>query len=99
MRLLEETGMDPQAIDTCMTLGAGHPMGPLALLDFVGLDVSQGDRRDDRRDVPPRCRELIARGRAGRKSGRGFTLLSARSHVARPRAVASEIVRTAQSDF
>ena len=32
--------MEPEAVDTCMKLGAGHPMGPLALLDLVGLDVS-----------------------------------------------------------
>jgi 3-hydroxyacyl-CoA dehydrogenase len=36
VRLLEETGMDPADIDTCMRLGAGHLMGPLALLDLVG---------------------------------------------------------------
>ena len=41
VRLLEETDMDPPDIDTCMKLGAGHPMGPLALLDLVGLDVSK----------------------------------------------------------
>ena len=41
VRLLEETGMEPGDVDTCMKLGAGHPMGPLALLDFVGLDVSE----------------------------------------------------------
>ena len=35
-----ETGLEPQAIDDCMRMGAGHPMGPLALLDYVGLDVS-----------------------------------------------------------
>ena len=40
VRLLEETGMEPTDVDTCMQLGAGHPMGPLALLDLVGLDVS-----------------------------------------------------------
>ena len=38
--LLEETGLEPQAIDDCMRMGAGHPMGPLALLDYVGLDVA-----------------------------------------------------------
>ena len=41
VRLIERTGMEAGEVDTCMKLGAGHPMGPLALLDFVGLDVSQ----------------------------------------------------------
>ena len=45
VRMLERTGMEPGEVDSCMTLGAGHPMGPLALLDFVGLDVAAGDRR------------------------------------------------------
>ena len=45
VRLVEETGMDPQDVDTCMRLGAGHPMGPLALLDLVGLDVSARSAR------------------------------------------------------
>ena len=73
VRLLEETGMEPADIDTCMKLGAGHPMGPLALLDLVGLDVVEGDRRDDRRAGPARASsELIAEGALGRKSGRGF---------------------------
>ena len=41
VRLMERTGMEAGEVDTCMKLGAGHPMGPLALLDFVGLDVSK----------------------------------------------------------
>ena len=41
VRLIERTGMEAGEVDTCMKLGAGHPMGPLALLDFVGLDVSE----------------------------------------------------------
>ena len=55
-----------------MKLGAGHPMGPLALLDFVGLDVVEGDRRRDRHRVPDRVRELVADGALGKKAGRGF---------------------------
>jgi len=72
VRLLEETGMDPADIDTCMRLGAGHPMGPLALLDLVGLDVSRaiGERLGER--VPPRLDQLIGEGALGRKSSRGF---------------------------
>jgi 3-hydroxyacyl-CoA dehydrogenase len=72
VRLLEETGMDAQAVDTCMKLGAGHPMGPLALLDLVGLDVSEAIGETIGQDVPPRLRELVAEGSLGRKSSSGF---------------------------
>ncbi len=72
VRLLEETGLDPVSIDTCMKLGAGHPMGPLALLDLVGLDVSKAIGETIGTDVPPRVEQLIAEGALGRKSGRGF---------------------------
>jgi 3-hydroxybutyryl-CoA dehydrogenase len=72
VRLLEETGMDAGDIDACMKLGAGHPMGPLALLDLVGLDVSKaiGETLGER--VPARIEQLIEEGALGRKSGRGF---------------------------
>ena len=70
--LLEETGMEPKAVDSCMTMGAGMPMGPLALLDFVGLDVSQAIGEAIEADVPDRVRSLVADGALGRKSGRGF---------------------------
>jgi 3-hydroxybutyryl-CoA dehydrogenase len=72
VRLLEETAMDPAAIDTCMQLGAGHPMGPLALLDLVGLDVSKAIGETIQTPIPPRVDELIAEGALGRKSKRGF---------------------------
>ncbi len=72
VRLLEETGMDPTDIDTCMKLGAGHPMGPLALLDLVGLDVSKAIGETIGETIPPRMEELIAEGALGRKSGRGL---------------------------
>ncbi len=72
VRLLEETGMDPLDIDTCMKLGAGHPMGPLALLDLVGLDVSKAIGETIGESIPPRVEELIAEGALGRKSKRGL---------------------------
>jgi 3-hydroxybutyryl-CoA dehydrogenase len=72
VRLLERNGIQPAAIDTCMKLGAGHPMGPLALLDFVGLDVAAAIGESIGADVPDRMRELIAEGRLGRKTGAGF---------------------------
>jgi 3-hydroxybutyryl-CoA dehydrogenase len=72
VRLLERNGIDPESIDTCMKLGAGHPMGPLALLDFVGLDVAVAIGESIGADIPTRVRELIAEGRLGRKAGAGF---------------------------
>ncbi|MFL5827870.1 MAG: 3-hydroxyacyl-CoA dehydrogenase family protein [Thermoleophilaceae bacterium] len=72
VRLMDQTGLEPKAIDDCMKLGAGHPMGPLALLDFVGIDVSIAIGESIGTDVPPRLRELAAEGRLGRKSGAGL---------------------------
>jgi 3-hydroxyacyl-CoA dehydrogenase len=72
VRLLERGGLDAEAVDTCMKLGAGHPLGPLALLDFVGLDVSAAIGESIGADVPERVRELVAAGKLGRKSGEGF---------------------------
>ena len=72
VRLMEETGMDATDVDTCMKLGAGHPMGPLALLDLVGLDVSIAIGETIGAEVPARLRELAAEGALGRKSGRGI---------------------------
>jgi 3-hydroxybutyryl-CoA dehydrogenase len=70
--LMEETGMDAAGVDTCMRLGAGHPMGPLALLDLVGLDVAGAIGAALGAPVPARIEQLIAEGALGRKSGRGF---------------------------
>jgi 3-hydroxybutyryl-CoA dehydrogenase len=72
VRLVEETGMAPADVDTCMKLGAGHPMGPLALLDLVGLDVAEAIGRTIGEAVPPRVGQLVAEGALGRKVGRGF---------------------------
>lgn len=72
VRLMDSQGLDPKAVDTCMKLGAGHPMGPLRLLDFVGLDVAVAIGESIGADVPDRVREMAADGRLGRKSGAGF---------------------------
>jgi 3-hydroxyacyl-CoA dehydrogenase len=72
VRLLERDGLSPEAIDTCMKLGAGHPMGPLALLDFVGLDVAAAIGESIGAEVPGRVRELMDEGKLGRKAGAGF---------------------------
>src|SRR5947208_217191 len=68
----EETGLDSESIDTCMKLGAGHPMGPLALLDFVGLDVSKAIGEAIGTRIPDTVNRLIDEGALGKKSGRGF---------------------------
>jgi 3-hydroxybutyryl-CoA dehydrogenase len=79
VRLLERTGMSAEDVDASMRLGAGHPMGPLQLLDFIGLDVAAAigeslfaDTGEDRYRAPGRIEELIGEGRLGRKSGAGF---------------------------
>jgi 3-hydroxybutyryl-CoA dehydrogenase len=70
--LLEQSGLEPRAIDDCMRMGAGHPMGPLALLDYVGLDVAAAIGRSIGSEVPARVEALIAEGALGKKAGRGF---------------------------
>jgi 3-hydroxybutyryl-CoA dehydrogenase len=71
VRLVDQ-GIEPSSIDTCMKLGAGHPMGPLKLLDLVGLDVSAAIGETIGADVPQRVYDLIAEGKLGRKAKAGF---------------------------
>lgn len=72
VELMSETGMEAAAIDRCMTLGAGMPMGPIALLDFVGLDVSQAIGDTIEAPVPRALSEHVERGELGRKTRQGF---------------------------
>jgi 3-hydroxybutyryl-CoA dehydrogenase len=79
VRLHEQTGMEAADVDRCMTLGAAHPLGPLALLDMVGLDVAEaiGDSLHAATGVnhhgpPEELRKLVKAGKLGRKSGSGF---------------------------
>jgi 3-hydroxybutyryl-CoA dehydrogenase len=79
VRLLERTGLEPDQVDACMRLGASHPMGPLELLDFVGLDVAEAigealhaDTGDAAHFPPGRIKQLVREGRLGRKAGSGF---------------------------
>ncbi len=79
VRLMERADMTPAEVDDCMTLGAGHPMGPLRLLDFVGIDVAvaighqlRAEGGDESHSPPPSLERLVAEGRLGRKCGGGF---------------------------
>jgi 3-hydroxybutyryl-CoA dehydrogenase len=72
VELLSETGMAPDDIDRCMTLGAGMPIGPIALLDFVGLDVAQAIGEVIGSPLPDKLVALVEAGSLGRKVGRGF---------------------------
>jgi len=79
MRVLEEGIATPEDIDTGARVGLNHPMGPLALADFIGLDVVLGIMRvlhadlGDERFRPPRVlEELVAAGKLGQKTGAGF---------------------------
>jgi len=79
IRALEEGVGSIEDIDNSMKLGCGHPMGPLTLLDFVGLDttyyISQimfDEFKERRFAAPPLLKRMVMAGWNGRKSGRGF---------------------------
>ncbi len=78
MRMLEEGVATAEDIDTAMTLGYKHPVGPLRTTDIVGLDVRLAIAEHLAEEVGPRfappaiLRELVAAGKLGRKSGEGF---------------------------
>ncbi|MDQ0708035.1 3-hydroxybutyryl-CoA dehydrogenase [Arthrobacter woluwensis] len=78
MRLLEEGVASAEDIDTAMTLGYRHPVGPLKTTDIVGLDVRLNIAEHLERELGPRfappqvLRDKVAAGELGRKSGQGF---------------------------
>lgn len=78
IRMVEQGVASAEDIDQAMTLGYGHPMGPLRTTDLVGLDVRLDiavylERELGDRFAPPQLlRDLVAEGRLGRKTGRGF---------------------------
>lgn len=78
IRMVEEGVASAADIDAAMTLGYGHPTGPLRLTDLVGIDVRLGIARYLAQELGPRFEpprlmvEMVERGDLGRKSGRGF---------------------------
>jgi 3-hydroxybutyryl-CoA dehydrogenase len=79
VRALDETGVSAAEIDAAMTAGAGWPMGPLRLIDLIGIDVHvhaaealHAALPEPRMAPPPRLRRMLAAGLLGRKTGRGF---------------------------
>ena len=79
VRLYDEGFATREDIDVSMTLGMNHPMGPLKLADFIGLDtvlqiaeVLNAEFRDPMYAPPPRLQRMVDAGHLGRKSGRGF---------------------------
>ena len=91
VRQLERGVATVEAIDAAMTLGAGHPMGPFTLCDFVGLDttyriaeIMYDEYREARYAPPPLLKRMVTLGRYGRKSGRGFYDYSGETPVPLP---------------
>jgi 3-hydroxybutyryl-CoA dehydrogenase len=79
IRALEASVASVEDIDKGMHLGAGHPMGPFTLLDFVGLDtvykiseIMFTEYREKRYAPPPLLKRMVTAGMFGKKSGRGF---------------------------
>lgn len=79
IRMVEEGVASPEDIDKAMTLGYGHPMGPLRTSDLVGLDVRMAIAEylfeklgSPTFRVPNLMREMVAKGQLGKKSGKGF---------------------------
>jgi len=89
IRAYEEGVGSIEQIDAAMKAGANHPMGPLTLLDFVGLDTTKSiadimfdEYRERRFAAPPTLRKMVAAGFYGQKSGRGFYDYSGEKPVA-----------------
>ncbi len=79
VRVYEEGLASREDIDTAIKLGLNHPMGPLTLLDFIGLDTCLfiadamfEEYKDPRYAAPPLLRRMVLAGHLGRKSGKGF---------------------------
>jgi 3-hydroxybutyryl-CoA dehydrogenase len=79
IRVVEEGIATPEEVDTAITLGLNHPMGPFTLLDFTGVDVCHSvmeyfysEFRESQYAPPQLIKQMIRAGRCGRKAGKGF---------------------------
>jgi len=79
VRAVELGVASKEDIDSAVSLGLAHPMGPLTLLDYVGLDTTYyiaeamfEETKDPRYAAPPLLRQMVLAGFHGRKTGRGF---------------------------
>ncbi|MGC0335129.1 3-hydroxybutyryl-CoA dehydrogenase [Streptomyces sp. SLBN-8D4] len=84
IRMVESGAARPEDIDSGMELGCAHPMGPLRLLDLIGLDTAQAvadsmydEFKEPLYAAPPLLQRMVAAGHLGRKSGRGFYVYEA----------------------
>lgn len=79
IKVVEEGLATPEEVDTAITLGLNHPMGPFTLLDFTGVDVCynvmeyfHGEFRQPQYAPPQLIKQMVRAGRLGRKAGKGF---------------------------
>lgn len=79
LRVVEEGIATPEEVDTAITMGLNHPMGPFTLLDFTGIDVCHhvmeyfhAEFKQPQYAPPQLIREMVRAGHLGRKTGRGF---------------------------
>ncbi|MFF1398730.1 3-hydroxybutyryl-CoA dehydrogenase [Streptomyces sp. NPDC058287] len=84
IRMVESGAARPEDIDRGMELGCAHPMGPLRLLDLIGLDTAQAvaeslyeEFKEPLYAAPPLLQRMVAAGHLGRKTGRGFYVYDA----------------------
>ena len=77
--LVEQGVADPEDVDKAMKLGANHPMGPLQLVDLIGLDIHRAKMQTLRKELddpryqhPPIVDKLVEEGNLGKKTGKGF---------------------------
>ena len=84
VRMIDEVGISPAAVDTAMKAGTNMPMGPIELADLIGLDIcynilqSLHRQTGDAAYAPPKCMtDCISKGHLGRKSGAGLYKMEA----------------------